>query len=157
MSLFCRSTTSLMAIPAEWQLLHLTARLWEPYLARTTRKSSEKVGHQTGRNPFFLNPFQPWLGMQTYPSLSSGAKIYAREVRELKLHFFPEVLSNMAQVERVLTAPGGSLLLAGRSGVGRRTALSIISHMHRMTVISPKVSRNYTMKQLKVGKFIGSR
>eukprot|EP00116_Pleurobrachia_bachei_P000920 sb/3461182/ len=82
--------------------------------------------------------------------IAKGAKVYGREVREMKLHFFPEVLSNMALVERVLTAPGGSLLLAGRSGVGRRTAVSVISHMHRMTVITPKVSRNYSMKQLKL-------
>ena len=50
----------------------------------------------------------------------------------------------MARVERVLTAPGGSLLMAGRSGVGRRTAVSVICHMHRMSVITPKVSLKYT-------------
>ena len=82
--------------------------------------------------------------------IAKGAKVYSREVRDLKLHFFPEVLSSMALVERVLTAPGGNLLLAGRSGVGRRTALSVIAHMHRMQVISPKVSRNYSLKQLKI-------
>ena len=82
--------------------------------------------------------------------IGKGAIVYSREVRSLKLHFFPEVLTNMAYVERVLTSPGGSLLLAGRSGVGRRTALSVISHMHRMNLISPKVSRNYTIKQLKL-------
>ena len=82
--------------------------------------------------------------------IGKGATVFSREVRSLKLHFFPEVLTNMAYVERVLTSPGGSLLLAGRSGVGRRTALSVISHMHRMNLISPRVSRNYTLKQLKL-------
>ena len=45
--------------------------------------------------------------------------------------------------------PGGSLLMAGRCGVGRRTAVSVVSHMHGMQLFAPKVSRNYGMKQFK--------
>ena len=55
----------------------------------------------------------------------------------------------MARVDRVLTLPGGSLLLAGRSGVGRRTAVLLVAHMHQMHLFSPKVSRAYGMKQFK--------
>ena len=62
---------------------------------------------------------------------------------------FHEVLDNMARVDRVLTKPGGSLLLAGRSGVGRRTAVSLVAHMHNMTLFTPKISRGYTIKNFK--------
>jgi len=55
----------------------------------------------------------------------------------------------MARVDRVLSAPGGSLLLAGRTGVGRRTAVSVCAHMHRMTLYTPKVSRTYGLKQFR--------
>ena len=62
---------------------------------------------------------------------------------------FREVLENVARVERVLTMPGGSLLLAGRSGVGRRTSVLLVAHMHQMELISPKITRGYSVKQFK--------
>uniref|UniRef100_A0A2C9K0V1 Dynein heavy chain AAA module D4 domain-containing protein n=1 Tax=Biomphalaria glabrata TaxID=6526 RepID=A0A2C9K0V1_BIOGL len=55
----------------------------------------------------------------------------------------------MARVDRVLTKPGGSLLMAGSSGVGRRTAVSVVAHMHQMQTFSPKVFRGYGIKQFK--------
>ena len=55
----------------------------------------------------------------------------------------------MTRVDRVLTMPGGSLLMAGSSGVGRRTAVSIVAHMHQMAVYSPKMGRGYTAKHFK--------
>jgi len=58
-------------------------------------------------------------------------------------------LDNLARVERVLTMPGGSLLLAGRSGVGRRTAVLLVAHMHHMELITPKITRSYSIKQFK--------
>ena len=72
-----------------------------------------------------------------------------RENRELDMVIFKEVLENMARVDRVLTMPGGSLLMAGRSGVGRRTAVSVVSHMHMMQLFTPKVGRNYGVKHFK--------
>lgn len=72
-----------------------------------------------------------------------------RENRDLDILIFREVLDNIARVDRVLTLPGGSLLMAGRSGVGRRTAVLLVAHMHQMHLFSPKVSRAYSMKQFK--------
>lgn len=72
-----------------------------------------------------------------------------RENRDLDILIFHEVLDNMARVDRVLTTPGGSLLLAGRSGVGRRTAVTLVAHMHQMTLFSPKISRGYSLKHFK--------
>lgn len=75
--------------------------------------------------------------------------VTARENRELDILIFREVMDNIARVDRVLTRPGGSLLLAGRSGVGRRTAVTLVTHMHNVTVVTPKVSRGYGLKQFK--------
>ena len=62
---------------------------------------------------------------------------------------FKEVLDNIARVDRVLTMPGGSLLMAGRTGVGRRTAVTLVAHMHQMTLFTPKISRGYGLKNFK--------
>ena len=75
--------------------------------------------------------------------------IAGRENRDLDIVVFKEVLENMARVDRVLTMPGGSLLMAGRCGVGRRTAVSVVAHMHMIQLFTPKVSRNYGIKQFK--------
>uniref|UniRef100_A0A4W3JIK2 Dynein cytoplasmic 2 heavy chain 1 n=1 Tax=Callorhinchus milii TaxID=7868 RepID=A0A4W3JIK2_CALMI len=81
--------------------------------------------------------------------IQKGIVQYGRDNRELDILLFHEVLDYMARVDRVLSCPGGSLLLAGRSGVGRRTAISVISHMHGATLFSPKISRSYEAKQFK--------
>ncbi|XP_074649972.1 cytoplasmic dynein 2 heavy chain 1-like [Tubulanus polymorphus] len=81
--------------------------------------------------------------------IEKGLKQYSRENRDMDVLIFDEVLDNMARVDRVLTVPGGSLLMAGRSGVGRRTAITLISHMHQMTLFTPKMSRSYSMKSFK--------
>ena len=39
--------------------------------------------------------------------------------------------------------PGGSLLLVGRSGVGRRTATTLTAYMQRMRVFSPSIVRDF--------------
>lgn len=59
------------------------------------------------------------------------------------------MLENVSRVERVLTVPGGSLLMAGRSGVGRRSSVTLVAHMHQMTLITPKVTRGYALKHFK--------
>jgi dynein heavy chain 2 len=60
-----------------------------------------------------------------------------------------EVMENVSRFDRILTAPGGSLLLCGRSGVGRRTALAICSSMNNIKIFSPKIHRTYSVKQFK--------
>ena len=72
-----------------------------------------------------------------------------REHHELDILLFREVLDHISRVERVLTTPGGSLLLSGRSGVGRRTTVSLVAHMHQIQIFTPHVSRNYTIKHFK--------
>ncbi|XP_028817493.1 cytoplasmic dynein 2 heavy chain 1 isoform X3 [Denticeps clupeoides] len=81
--------------------------------------------------------------------IHKGIVLYGRDNRELDILLFREVLDFMSRVDRVLSQPGGSLLLAGRSGVGRRTTTSVVSHMHGATLFSPKISRGYGLKQFK--------
>jgi dynein heavy chain 2 len=85
---------------------------------------------------------------------------YSREFNELELYMFPEVaihfirmpnsmcqtLEYIVRVDRVLSQPKGSILMAGSSGAGRRNILSLVAYMHQMTVISPKITRGYTVK-----------
>jgi dynein heavy chain 2 len=52
---------------------------------------------------------------------------YEREVKELNILLFPEVLERVARFNRVLSQPGGHLLLAGRSGVGRRSTATLVA------------------------------
>ena len=59
------------------------------------------------------------------------------------------MLENTSRVDRVLTMPGGSLLLAGRSGVGRRTAVTLVAHMQQMELHTPKIGRGYGIKHFK--------
>ncbi|XP_025088458.1 cytoplasmic dynein 2 heavy chain 1-like isoform X3 [Pomacea canaliculata] len=100
-----------------------------------------------------LPPFGKPLGKLSPSDLQSvierGIKLYSRENRELDILVFKEVLDNVACVDRVLTSPGGSLLLAGQSGVGRRTAVTVVAHMHQMQLFTPKISRSYGDKQFR--------
>ena len=68
---------------------------------------------------------------------------YEREIKELNILLFPEVLDRIARFNRVLSQPGGHLLLAGRSGVGRRTTASLVAYMHNMEFFSPKMTLSY--------------
>lgn len=74
---------------------------------------------------------------------------YGRDNQNLDILLFQEVLEYMSRIDRVLSFPGGSLLLAGRSGVGRRTVTSLVSHMHGAVLFSPKISRGYEPKQFR--------
>lgn len=74
---------------------------------------------------------------------------YGRDNQNLDILLFQEVLEYMSRIDRVLSVPGGSLLLAGRSGVGRRTITSLVSHMHGAVLFSPKISRGYELKHFK--------
>uniref|UniRef100_A0A671UTN4 Cytoplasmic dynein 2 heavy chain 1 n=1 Tax=Sparus aurata TaxID=8175 RepID=A0A671UTN4_SPAAU len=94
-----------------------------------------------------LPPHGKQLGRLHSQNVTSvGVVLYSRDNRELDLLLFWEVCDFVTRVDRVLSRPGGSLLLAGRSGVGRHTATCLVSHMHGYTLFTPKISRGYTLK-----------
>jgi dynein heavy chain 2 len=58
-------------------------------------------------------------------------------------------LDNVAHLDRILCTPSSSVVLAGRAGIGRRTALYIVSVLHGATLFTLKVGQNYGIKQFK--------
>lgn len=75
-----------------------------------------------------------------------GITLYEREERELRLVLFPEVLENIAAVNRPLACEGGSIVLVGRTGVGRRSITSLVAFMLGMQFRTLSVSRSYGIK-----------
>jgi dynein heavy chain 2 len=83
------------------------------------------------------------------PFIDRGIIRYRSDYRDTDVFIFREIIDTIVRCDRVLTTPGGSLLLAGRSGVGRRTAIGVVASMNNMKLFSPKVSRSYGLKQFK--------
>lgn len=71
---------------------------------------------------------------------------YEREFKDLRMLLFPEILDHIAFEDRVLSRPGGSLLLVGDSGVGRRTSITLVCFMKRIKLVSPTMSAAYNPK-----------
>lgn len=53
-------------------------------------------------------------------------------------------------IDRILTMPGGSLLLVGHPGMGRRAAVSLVAHMHQIQLLSLRTSSTYLRKHFSV-------
>ena len=81
--------------------------------------------------------------------INSGLVLYEREYTELKIHFLDEVLELVAQLDRVLSRPGGAVLLAGRSGIAKRTCAYVVGTMLRLQIFTPLVTRDYTIREFK--------
>ena len=81
--------------------------------------------------------------------IEQGMRAYEREFKEMNIHLFDDILELIAFTERTLSRPGGCILMAGRSGVGRKTTTQLIAHMLNMTFFSPNISRDYSMKEFK--------
>ncbi|DBA00111.1 TPA: hypothetical protein N0F65_000402 [Lagenidium giganteum] len=75
--------------------------------------------------------------------ISQGIVLYEREEKDLHMLLFDEILDHVAIVERILSEPGGSILLVGNSGVGRRSATTLVAYMLGYTMFSPSATRNY--------------
>jgi dynein heavy chain 2 len=79
--------------------------------------------------------------------ITQGLMYYEREERDLGMLLFPEMLARVAQVDRILSAPGGHLLLVGRSGVGRRQVTTLAAYMQGFQIRSPAITRDFDLKQ----------
>ena len=75
-----------------------------------------------------------------------GLRSYERDYKPLRLLLFPEVLDHLAFEDRVLSRPGGSLLLIGDSGVGRRSSVTLLCHLQHLQLFSPQPSAKYDLK-----------
>ncbi|KAJ3390612.1 Cytoplasmic dynein 2 heavy chain 1 [Lobulomyces angularis] len=74
--------------------------------------------------------------------------VFERDVKDLQLCLFKDVLERISRMERGKV--GGSLLLAGRPGVGRLSTVEVACHMLKLKTVSPQVGRNYNMKQFSI-------
>jgi len=76
-------------------------------------------------------------------------RAYEREFKELDIHLIEEVMDLIAYIERVMSMPGGCLLLAGRAGVGRKQATQLVCHLLNIEFFTPNINREYDMKEFK--------
>jgi len=81
--------------------------------------------------------------------VEKGIVVFGRENRTLTIVITSEVLENVAYMDRILSSPASSLFLAGRAGVGRKTAVSIVAALHGANIVSLKIGRNYNLKSFK--------
>ena len=92
------------------------------------------------------------LHLQSYATLhklvSTSLKQIARDsypkARELVV--FPDFLDLVTRIDRVLSRPYGNLLLAGRCGMGRRSALRAVIQLHQFQVFTLHVGHIYTLR-----------
>ncbi|KAJ3025524.1 UNVERIFIED_CONTAM: Cytoplasmic dynein 2 heavy chain 1 [Siphonaria sp. JEL0065] len=91
------------------------------------------------------------LDLKAYQEIvSKEIHVYERDVKDLNLCLFPEALESICKVERVLSQPGGSLLLVGRPGVNRHSNVLIVAHMLRIRAFTPNITRKYNAKAFSV-------
>jgi dynein heavy chain 2 len=81
--------------------------------------------------------------------ISLQLTLYEREEKELNMLLFTEILDHVARVDRVISQDGGHILLVGKTGVGRRSAVTLACYLHRMTMSTPNVTRGYGLQQFK--------
>ncbi len=79
--------------------------------------------------------------------IAQGRVYYEREERELDILLFNETLEHIAHVDRTLSSFSGHLLMVGRTGVGRRNAVTLAAYMLGYEIFTPQVSRGYNAKQ----------
>jgi len=90
-----------------------------------------------------------WEMNDLQSNIAGKLKSYEREIKELHMLLFPEVLERLARFDRVLAEPGGSLLLCGPSGTGRRSCMLLLAYMHQLNFFTPKMNRSYDLKSFR--------
>jgi len=81
-------------------------------------------------------------------ALQQSLLAYEREFTEMPLHLLDEVLYTMSALDRALSMPG-SILLAGRAGIGRKSCVGLASLMLRLEKVQPATTRDYSLREFK--------
>ena len=71
---------------------------------------------------------------------------YENEYRTLGLSLYPDMLFQLAKLENILLQEGGSLLLAGRTGMKRWDSVCLVAYMLHINIYTLKIGRNYQAK-----------
>lgn len=80
--------------------------------------------------------------------IEQGLVSYEREYKELKLILLDEILALIAFLDRGLSS-NKSLLLAGRSGIGRKTCISLVSLLLNLEPLSPFLTKDYSIRDFR--------
>ncbi|KAK6729949.1 hypothetical protein RB195_006788 [Necator americanus] len=121
------------------------------YVIPTARKEADTVFVSNGT----LVPPHNVVGLQLVPYvkkdyrsiLQKAVNRYEFEVANFSNALTDEACELCAKVDRALTTPGGSVLLAGHSGLGRADTIRLIANMHQMNLFTPRITPNYGSKQ----------
>eukprot|EP01013_Petalomonas_cantuscygni_P031315 TRINITY_DN574_c0_g2_i2.p1 TRINITY_DN574_c0_g2~~TRINITY_DN574_c0_g2_i2.p1 ORF type:complete len:4342 (+),score=1501.02 TRINITY_DN574_c0_g2_i2:256-13281(+) len=81
--------------------------------------------------------------------LQKAVIAFKREARDLNIVMVPEMLRWIARTDRILSKPGGHLLFAGRSGVGRKDICLLVAAMAKMPTFTLNMTPGYGLKQFK--------
>ncbi|KAL6598153.1 dynein heavy chain and region D6 of dynein motor-domain-containing protein [Neocallimastix sp. 'constans'] len=85
--------------------------------------------------------------LDTYKQMVSDKLLsYENEYRTLDLSLYPEMLFQLAKFENILLQEGGSLLLAGRTGMKRWDSICLVASMLHINIYTLKIGRNYQAK-----------
>ena len=85
--------------------------------------------------------------LDTYKQMVSDKLLsYENEYRTLNICLYSDMLYQLAKFENILLQEGGSLLLAGRSGMKRWDSICLVAYMLHMNIYSLKIGRNYQIK-----------
>lgn len=88
------------------------------------------------------------MGQEEFMKLvQQGIVYYEREERDLNMLLFSETLEHVARIDRVISSNNGHLLLVGKSGVGRRNAVTVATYVLGYQFFTPMISRDYGPKQ----------
>lgn len=82
--------------------------------------------------------------------LSRSINRFCHENGPINIVLAPEVLLIGAQLDRALTSPGGSVLLIGEPGSGRRSMSMIIASIHQMRLCTPRITKDYGIKNFRL-------
>ncbi|KAL4105900.1 hypothetical protein PRIC1_003955 [Phytophthora ramorum] len=120
------------------------AKLQDVYFSSLhCRSAGGNVGGEAGSGGNVTTSLQRIASDEFSQVVAQGMVLYEREEKDLHMLLFDEILEHLTIIERVLSEPGGSMLLVGNSGVGRRSAATLISYMLNYTMFSPSITRNY--------------
>ncbi|KAL3130926.1 hypothetical protein ABBQ38_000251 [Trebouxia sp. C0009 RCD-2024] len=87
-----------------------------------------------------------WSSADYLQLVTEKLTAFEREHRDLGIVLFSQALEGIAQLDRVLSNFGGSALLCGHAGVGRKSSLALVAYMHHMEVWSPSMPRGYNLQ-----------
>ncbi|KAL0018230.1 hypothetical protein WJX79_009392, partial [Trebouxia sp. C0005] len=90
-----------------------------------------------------------WSSSDYLQLVTEKVTAFEREQRELSMVLFGQALERLAQLDRVVSKPGGAALICGQAGVGRKSALALVAYMHHMEVFCPSMPRGYNLQSFR--------